>query len=120
MKTLVISILALVVLQTQAQSKHRFALYGSGLLGKSINFYTDTPYDKVKQPYKLGYGFGILYDYEFHSNFGIRLGLEYLYTRRLIRTEDMNDLAFATNIIANEKTIYLNSLQVPLNIYYKF
>lgn len=119
MKILVISMLALVALQTQAQSKHRFALYGSPLLGKSMNYYTNTPYVKLKQPYKLGFGLGLVYDYGFHNNFGLRTGFEYNYTRRQIRTENTNDLIIITTTSAQERTIYLNSVQIPINIYYK-
>lgn len=113
-------LITLCITNFYAQNTHRFAIHGDIILGKSTNFYTSTPYRKLVQPSKLGIGGGLLYDLEFKNNFGLRSGLDYIYARREIRTENTNNLIFFTNTSSYDRMLHLNSIQVPLNTYYKF
>lgn len=72
-------------------------------------------------PYRSGFTLGGTYDYGFHNNFGLRTGLEYQYAGRKVRIENSNSLLGGLIAVKSsiEKTFYLNSLNVPLHVYYK-
>lgn len=104
-----------------AQQRHHFALHGGYLLGKILNYYSGLDYKKITTPYRSGFCIGATYDYGFHNNFGLETGLEYHYAGRKVRIENSSNVFGGVVAIKSsiEKTFYLSSLNIPLDLYYR-